>query len=1284
MRGRLDKTVRFPQMKILVDFDDLGFSEMDQWSDITDYVIDIDGSKEKERGVLGGVSYDITTLTLDNTEKTFSNDNTNSPFHGKVKSNLRFVLKSGFKNEELENYVIGYVDSFKPMWRDKNIIMQGFCPMNKLKKTKPPTTKFQGVTWNELVEALMDQAGIDPYFIREIPETEFYYNYFKFEEEDCFQSLKRLMEVCSGQAFFDGEYLKVLSKLALDYVLNTSEKHEIIVDDIFSIEENVEQSDIINNVAIKSDSKSIGQLQILWYTPENLVRVENEQIVYNGGDYIYINDKNLPLYYNQENTDIEIKNLTNGIDIEWDLWNAELGRIKLSASGLSNLSNGDLISITYSYQQLVIMPGDSRKFVATIDDEVFSFMYPDVVAFDASGVNQIQYSTTPDTVNSLSLQGFVEKEDGQTVEITLKNNTNGKVALSTLQLRGYPVKVLNPLEVYNKNQVSIDQYDNQEIELTNNYINNLALAEKLSEFIVDNNSVPRKRITIEINGYPELLLNDVAKVTESGSGINHKFSIERINFRFSVSDGWIDTIDLLELDSSPWSYESFSGESTEKTHTGTPSFDFIEDINANLIRNGGAELWSGAYDRADINAIEDVHYIPDFWQFTRSSGDATARVRTGGNYILHGRNSFEITTTNNGYGYFEQLINYMTPNDHYTLSAMARVNHCTGEIIVEEYDENDLLLEVHTKTIDSFGHIEMTFVSDPSAAKAVIKIKKNQGDQWENELWFDKVKFENSDEATVYVENEDGFNVKLDTTYANSVTIGNNYGIQVYDDQNEIKVRMGQYEPGKYGLKIYGGAIEIVDGLPEDQIDPNAREKWNSAKAEAVAYADELKALTDADISNLNDEINAIETGVDQATLDGIINETEAKAIQRDIESLKTTKSDLDSRYDTIYNNTELTGSYKTNLSNAKAGFNSAHTTLINIINTSVSDKKISSLEQSNIDNAFIDYRSKLNLLVVSLENAVNYVASKLATEARNQAIEHANALDGGMREDLGVTAALPTSIKMNGSGITAYANSGGYARLDYRGLYIYGGAIQISGGLPQSQLSSSTSSKINRGDDAKNTIENKNNLTYINSSGIYTGSVTAYQINATYLSSITANLGTVTAGSLKSNTTIDVATDLRVGNRVYIGDFNSNSAKYLYFNNTANIRAIGPDIRTSARYFSINDGDIFLGNSSNYNTYVSGDLEIDGEFYKTSVEYGYCGIGGYSGHSYTGNNVAGYGCTYRTRKTYTPSSISLTSSSVYGASPHAISINRYGFWFYITNTTSSQNYKYWRGSFRA
>lgn len=92
------------------------------------------------------------------------------------------------------------------------------------------------------------------------------------------------------------------------------------------------------------------------------------------------------------------------------------------------------------------------------------------------------------------------------------------------------------------------------------------------------------------------------------------------------------------------------------------------------------------------------------------------------------------------------------------------------------------------------------------------------------------------------------------------------------------------------------------------------------------------------------------------------------------------------------------------------------------------------------------------------------------------------NELDGTLRDDLRITSALPTSISLNNHGITATTSDPNkYARLDHRGLYIKGGAIQIDGGLSDDQIDSAD--KWN------------NQGTFIDNTGVYTGIVSANQL---------------------------------------------------------------------------------------------------------------------------------------------------------------------------------------------
>lgn len=178
---------------------------------------------------------------------------------------------------------------------------------------------------------------------------------------------------------------------------------------------------------------------------------------------------------------------------------------------------------------------------------------------------------------------------------------------------------------------------------------------------------------------------------------------------------------------------------------------------------------------------------------------------------------------------------------------------------------------------------------------------------------------------------------------------------------------------------------------------------------------------------------------------------------------------------------------------------------------------------------------------------------------------------------------------------------------------------------------------------------------TYINGGKIYTGTVTALQIaakaitadklNVSSLSAISANLGTVSAGSITSNTTINVTTDLRVGNNIYINQ-NVNSIKYIKFNennyimnmytNSINYLRIVSNLRVSMVFEKTGSTSAFV-NASSDGAYLScggnqiiassggnkitGNTNVDGSISANAIS-----IGGYLLSDFNNGLSLGYG----------------------------------------------------------
>lgn len=67
--------------------------------------------------------------------------------------------------------------------------------------------------------------------------------------------------------------------------------------------------------------------------------------------------------------------------------------------------------------------------------------------------------------------------------------------------------------------------------------------------------------------------------------------------------------------------------------------------------------------------------------------------------------------------------------------------------------------------------------------------------------------------------------------------------IEIKDTNGSVRVKLGQYGEGQYGLQIYGGALKILGGLPEDQLDPAVSDKWNKAEELVNQHAETINTV---------------------------------------------------------------------------------------------------------------------------------------------------------------------------------------------------------------------------------------------------------------------------------------------------------------------------------------------------------------------------------------------------------------------------------------------------------
>mgnify|MGYP003487913111 FL=1 len=126
---------------------------------------------------------------------------------------------------------------------------------------------------------------------------------------------------------------------------------------------------------------------------------------------------------------------------------------------------------------------------------------------------------------------------------------------------------------------------------------------------------------------------------------------------------------------------------------------------------------------------------------------------------------------------------------------------------------------------------------------------------------------------------------------------------------------------------------------------------------------------------------------------------------------------------------------------------------------------------------------------------------------------------------------------------------------------------------------------------------------TYIDANGIWTGKINANTITSGTISGDRINGGTITGttitgGTISSNSTINVTTDATVGNNLYLGVGSSTAMKMIRFKNSATIHSPSgtySDLKISAEKFTVEDGDVVIGNTVSSNVYINGSVDFSG-----------------------------------------------------------------------------------------
>lgn len=202
----------------------------------------------------------------------------------------------------------------------------------------------------------------------------------------------------------------------------------------------------------------------------------------------------------------------------------------------------------------------------------------------------------------------------------------------------------------------------------------------------------------------------------------------------------------------------------------------------------------------------------------------------------------------------------------------------------------------------------------------------------------------------------------------------------------------------KYDAELSVMAEEISARVTEEQF---------ATAQEAITLANNAAKAAQTAADNANQSVTSLNTYVDGAFSDGIITEAEAKAIEKYLNTVNTSKDSVTATYTKLYSNTYLDGAAKTGLKSAKDVLDSSISALISSINTAIADGKTTASEKADVDKKFAAFNTAMSSFESAVETANKYIQDKL----KDYTDTATNQVKVKLESDLSVQAGQITGI---------------------------------------------------------------------------------------------------------------------------------------------------------------------------------------------------------------------------------------------------------------------------------
>lgn len=229
------------------------------------------------------------------------------------------------------------------------------------------------------------------------------------------------------------------------------------------------------------------------------------------------------------------------------------------------------------------------------------------------------------------------------------------------------------------------------------------------------------------------------------------------------------------------------------------------------------------------------------------------------------------------------------------------------------------------------------------------------------------------------------------------------------------------------------------------------------------AEVDSLLEQLEGSIGEVEQSITDLNTYVDGAFADGIITESEAKAIKTYINTINSTKETVSATFTKLYANAFLTGDAKTGLSTAKESLFAAIANLITSIETAITDGKATEEESLDVDAKYDAFNTALSAFYSAVEVANESIqtvlkgysddALKKAEEVEQSVTDLNTYVDGAFADGI-ITEAEAKAIETY---INTVNNAKESVLAEYNGLY----ASSYLGGDAKTGLASAKTTLI-------------------------------------------------------------------------------------------------------------------------------------------------------------------------------------------------------------------------------